>query len=94
MTAEMERSRIFQKIGLDMYLEAERAPKPMKLNQMTLAVDAPKAKIHFWSSNWLARLPRKITVSRYTCGLMKVKARTLVMTLVREGDCDTPGSKL
>jgi hypothetical protein len=51
MTTAMTESRIFQNIGRVMYFDAARAPKPIAVNQMTLAIDAPRANSHRWEAN-------------------------------------------
>jgi hypothetical protein len=64
MTRAIIESRIFQKIGCDINLEADFAPKPIAVNQMKLASIAPITKNHLSVPNWLEILPSRITVSR------------------------------
>ena len=51
MIAAISESRTFQKIGRAINLEADLAPKPIALNQVKLAIMAPKAKNHLSESN-------------------------------------------
>ena len=44
MTIATKVSKILQKMGLDIIVDAARAPKPMDVNQIKLAKDAPRAK--------------------------------------------------
>ena len=44
ITTAMAESKIFQKIGFDMYFDAARAPNPIVENQAKLATEAPTAK--------------------------------------------------
>jgi hypothetical protein len=64
MTMAMKTSRIRQNTGFDISLEAAFAPNPAVVNQTTLAREAPAAKNHLLSPNWLPMLPTKITVSK------------------------------
>ena len=60
-----------------MRADAALAPNPIDENQIKLAQEAPIAKNHLSLSNWLAMLPTKITVSRYTWGFKYVRAETV-----------------
>jgi hypothetical protein len=64
MIAAMIESRIFQNIGRDINREADFAPKPIAVNQIKLAIVAPRTKNHLSFPNWFEILPSKITVSR------------------------------
>lgn len=45
ITVAIIESSIFQKMGFDMNLEADRAPNPIAVNQTKLAVAPPMAKM-------------------------------------------------
>jgi len=49
--AAMIRSSTFQKIGLDINLDAALAPYPIEKNQTKLPKAAPVEKSHCWSPN-------------------------------------------
>jgi hypothetical protein len=51
MIAAIKESSIFQKIGRDINLEADLAPKPIDVNQRKLAIIAPATKNHLSEPN-------------------------------------------
>jgi hypothetical protein len=51
MIAAIIESRIFQKIGFDINLEADFAPNPIAVNQVKLAIIAPRTKNHLSEPN-------------------------------------------
>ena len=68
-------------MDLDISLAAFFAPKPKNPNHKIEPKLAPIANVHRISPNWLASVPSNIKVSRYTCGLRKVKPKVAATTV-------------